>query len=397
MSRSKRLAHVLFGWLPRDARESTLRHLLIVWAVAPLIALANWGGGVGSGVFHHALVYSYAISTAIWFLSDPLRIALRGPLRLEAPNYWQFSARVLLYMTACSLVGFAVGSRIGDAWAGHSTWATAEHSLMRVLGIAIVSVLASALFVMYFYLRGKSESLQRHASEARLKLLETQLEPHMLFNTLANLRALIATDPPAAIRMLDRLNDYLRATLRASRADPAGHEHTLADEFARLTDYLELMAVRMGPRLRYAFEASDDLLRHRIAPLLLQPLVENAIRHGLEPSVDGGAILVRAVREGSDRLLIEVSDTGVGMAQGAVRESGQETGQEAGRAGARRGTGEAAAREDGAANGGFGIAQVRERIDSLTDGRGACEIVSREGGGTCVRLHLPLIDTEDTR
>jgi signal transduction histidine kinase len=389
VSLSKRFAHRLFGWLPRDAREATLRNLLIVWAAAPLIALFTWRGDR----FSDALVYSYGIGTTIWLLSDPLRIALRGPLRLDGPHYWQFSARVVLYMLACSLLGFAIGSLTGDAWAGRSTWAQVGQSPGRVLGITVASVLASALFVLFFYLHGKSETLLRHASEARLKLLETQLEPHMLFNTLANLRALIATDPPAAIRMLDRLNDYLRATLRASRADPNGGEHTLTDEFARLTDYLELMAVRMGPRLRYAFEAPDDLLRHPIAPLLLQPLVENAIRHGLEPCVDGGTIVVRAARDGDYRLLVEVSDTGVGIEPGSAHG--------AGRAGRTQGAAAAAAPpeggEGGAASGGFGIAQVRERLASLNGGHGALEIISHAGAGTCVRVYLPLIDPENAR
>lgn len=92
-----------------------------------------------------------------------------------------------------------------------------------------------------------------HAAEARLKLLETQLEPHMMFNTLANLRVLVATDPPRAQEMLDHFIAYLRATLGASRAAL----HPLADEFARLQDYLALMAVRMGPRLDYTLELPE--------------------------------------------------------------------------------------------------------------------------------------------
>lgn len=168
----------------------------------------------------------------------------------------------------------------------------------------VITVVASTAISFFFYSRGKAAHLQarmaqaqRDATEARLKLLEAQLEPHMMFNTLANLRVLIATDPPRAQAMLDHLIAYLRATLGGARATL----HPLVDEFARLTDYLELMAVRMGPRLGYTLELPDTLREVPVPPLLLQPLVENAIRHGLEPQVKGGHITVRAsTRPGDD-------------------------------------------------------------------------------------------------
>ncbi len=136
------------------------------------------------------------------------------------------------------------------------------------------------------------EEAQRHAAEAQLKLLQTQLEPHMLFNTLANLRVLIGTNPALATDMLDRMVAYLRATLSASRAS----NHALQLEFDRLRDYLELMTVRMGPRLGYELDLPADLANLSVPALLLQPLVENSIKHGLEPKVEGGTITVRARR-----------------------------------------------------------------------------------------------------
>src|SRR5690606_21211369 len=141
--------------------------------------------------------------------------------------------------------------------------------------------------------------------EARLKLLEAQLEPHMLFNTLANLRALIAVDPQRAQEMLDHMIAYLRATLDASRAT----SHPLAAEFERLRDYLALMAIRMGPRLAFQLELPPALAAQPVPTLLLQPLVENSIRHGLEPQVQGGRIKVTARQEG-EALVLEVLDTG---------------------------------------------------------------------------------------
>src|SRR4029078_471767 len=133
------------------------------------------------------------------------------------------------------------------------------------------------------------------------KLLETQLEPHMLFNTLANLRALIGADPRQAQVMLDHMIAYLRATLNASRSTT----HSLQAEFDRLRDYLELMAIRMGPRLEYSLQLPPELEHTRVPALLLRPLVENSILHGLEPKVEGGRIAVSARREGN-QLVLEV-------------------------------------------------------------------------------------------
>ena len=116
--------------------------------------------------------------------------------------------------------------------------------------------------------------------------------------------------------MLDRLIRYLRATLGASRTGL----HPLADEFDRLADYLALMALRMGPRLQVLLSLPADLRGLPVPPLLLQPLVENSIRHGLEPKIEGGRIEVRAEQRG-EHLLLTVRDTGVGLDQAGTPHS----------------------------------------------------------------------------
>jgi len=358
------LLDTLLRWLPADSRVGVARRLGVVWTVAFLISGYQWLTGSQSGRFDVSLVYSYAISTCIWFLCDPFRIVLRRWYGIsKGPHYWQHAPRIWLHIAVSVVLGYIAGTFIGDAYLGRSTWELFTISPQRFWGFWLSTVLLALGFTVYFNERGKAEELQRQATEARLKLLETQLEPHMLFNTLANLRVLIQTDPPRAVAMLDRLGDYLRATLRGSRTDAAAGTHTLADEFARLNDYLELMAVRMGPRLHHTFDVPDEMLPHPVPPLLLQPLVENAIRHGLEPQVEGGQITVHARRDGP-HLLIEVTDTGVGMEPTALADAG----------------------------GGFGLAQVRERVASLGSGKstGQVQVLSKPGEGTTVRLKLPL-------
>jgi signal transduction histidine kinase len=262
--------------------------------------------------------------------------------------------------------GFVLGDRLGDLFLSTGVVNTPRDNR---LGLAI-TILAGAIGTFYFHARGKTASMaaqinaaERDASEAKLKLLETQLEPHMLFNTLANLRVLIATDPPRAIAMLDRLNSYLRATLNGSRA----LSHPLDAEFDLLRDYLELMSVRMGDRLAYTLDLPDALRHAAVPPLLLQPLVENAIQHGLEPQVGGGRIAVRASQRGEGAgalLVVEVADTGVGLSPQA----------------------DALARPGR----GFGLTQVRERLASAYGERGAIELIAASAGGTCATATFPL-------
>jgi sensor histidine kinase YesM len=130
----------------------------------------------------------------------------------------------------------------------------------------------------------------------------------MLFNTLANLQGLIAIDTDRAQYMLEQLIVYLRASLNSSRTEKT----TLKHEFSLMKAYLELMAIRMGKRLTYELALPAELESKEIAPMLLQPLVENAIKHGIEPKMEGGSIHVTAWQQ-DGFLQLSVSDTGLGL------------------------------------------------------------------------------------
>ncbi len=349
------------GLLAQTFTPANLRDLLrhgittAVFSCVIAVALAVSSRGDWGSQF----VYSLAIGMISWFVIDVGRLLLSGRNRVPWPHG---SRGVLLVMVGIG-AGFVGGSAIGDAFTGSpllAYWAFAPHKFASTL---VITLLATIAICYFYYSRGKSKYLQgeialaqRDAAEARLKLLETQLEPHMLFNTLANLRALIASDPQRAVAMLDRLNSYLRVTLSGSRA----LAHPLAAEFDRLGDYLALMSVRMDARLAYTLDLPDDLRNVPVPPLLLQPLVENAIRHGLEPQVKDGRITVRARRD-HNRIAIDVHDTGVGIGHAASPSTE-----------------------------GFGLAQVRERLATVYGSEAAMTLAAAPGGGTCATITLPL-------
>ncbi|NVM78277.1 two-component sensor histidine kinase [Duganella sp. SG902] len=200
-------------------------------------------------------------------------------------------------------------------------------------------------------------SSARMLAEARLRALQAQIEPHFLYNTLANVVSLIGPRPAQAQHMLERFIDYLRASLAASRSE----EVTLGSETRLIAAYLDVLAVRMGERLRYRIDLPDELRQFRIAPMLLQPVVENAIAHGLEPKVEGGEIALSARVEG-EYVAVRISDTGVGLNEAAPRKPG----------------------------GGVGLSNLRERLRSLYGAGAKVELLENQPCGMTVRLMLPL-------
>ena len=349
--------------MPPRFWTGTLRHYISVLALCSAVAVLTtlmWP----TRSYGSQWVYSACIGTICWATIEFGRYLI--PLRHCHPSAnglhgWPRGWRGLLLTASGILAGFYLGDRLAFWLVGAAHDGSAGSPRDSAMGLYI-TIVAGAVGSFYFHTRGKASAMaaqvaaaERDASEARLRLLQSQLEPHMLFNTLANLRALIGVDPPAAQHMLDRLNAYLRATLNASRAT----QHPLSAEFARLADYLELMALRMGPRLQVTLDLPDALADVPVPPLLLQPLVENAIQHGLEPRVPGGALTVRAWRQG-DQLMLEVADTGVGFEPANVRPDR------------------------------FGLTQVRERVATAYRGAGKVEWHSAPGDGTQVRLALPL-------
>ncbi|MDH5229173.1 MAG: histidine kinase [Gammaproteobacteria bacterium] len=194
---------------------------------------------------------------------------------------------------------------------------------------------------------------EKSLSEAKLKLIQAQIEPHFLFNTLATIRSLIDSDSSKASEMLDKLNQYLRTALLRTRET----QTTVADELDLLHAYLRIMQLRMEQRLQFSFDVDKSLLRFALPPLLIQPLVENAIQHGLEPKVEGGHIRIQLKQE-AQNLCILVEDDGLGLK--AANKSG------------------------------VGLNNIRQRLKSLYPEHHKCEIRSKPQGGVSVYLELPI-------
>jgi sensor histidine kinase YesM len=155
--------------------------------------------------------------------------------------------------------------------------------------------------------------LEKQAVDARLALLQAQIEPHFLFNTLANVQALVEAGSPRAPALLQSLIDYLRAAMPRLHA----REPQLADELALVRAYLELMQMRMPDRLSFSIDVDATLATRPFPPMALLTLVENAVRHGLDPAEDGGTVDIGAALEPGGSLRLWVADTGVGMAADA--------------------------------------------------------------------------------
>ena len=201
--------------------------------------------------------------------------------------------------------------------------------------------------------RAETEQLRRTLAEARMQALQAQIEPHFLFNTLASVDQLILTDPPRASKMQQSLIRYLRAALPQMRE---GGRPTLGQQVDLSRAFLEIMAVRMEGRLRTVLSVPDGLKSAVFPSMMLQTLVENAIKHGLEPKADGGTLEIKAeIVDG--RLAVHVLDSGVGFAP----------------------KGES----------GVGLANVRERLKALYDDKAELVIGVPAGGGTCATISVP--------
>ncbi len=204
----------------------------------------------------------------------------------------------------------------------------------------------------------EAESLRRQVVEARMAAMQAQVEPHFLFNTLASIDHLIETDPPRASQMQKNLIALLRASMPTMREANANGVRDLGREMAVIRPYLEILQVRMEERLQTRIDVPDGLLSAEFPPMMIQSLVENAIKHGLEPKAEGGSLTLKAeIVHG--KLQVVVADTGLGFGRAATSGTG------------------------------VGLANIRERLSLLYGKAASLTVAENQPSGTVVTITVP--------
>jgi signal transduction histidine kinase len=354
-------------WMLQWAGPSWLR---LIWtvvfssAVAALLTLSSWAFARHFDLWEAAR-WNFVLALCVGLSIHGLFALAHAILGVDRIHAFGRIRRVLFY-AGTPIAGMVVGYAVGLSIMGVDVPRMVVERPNVPLVVIVLSIVLSGFLYRYFSNkvrlaelkaeqareRVRISELERQTVAARFSALQAQIEPHFLFNTLANVVSLIEAEPVQARRMLERLIELLRASLAASRAQ----QGTLGQELELVTAYLEILKVRMGERLQYELDVPEDLRAARVPPLTLQPLVENAIRHGLEPKVVGGTVRVGASRFDGE-LRIDVEDDGLGFAP----------------------TGSA----------GVGLTNVRERLVSQC-GPDARLAVEELAAGTRVRIALPM-------
>ncbi len=266
----------------------------------------------------------------------------------------------LIIIISALIIGASLGTILGTTALGMNPVSLVNEKFKLFFQIIIIGLMFGSIISYVFISLGtisqekmKRLDMEKSAAETELKLLQSQMEPHFLFNTLSNVMGLIERDPEQAKRMLESFTSFLRASFLTARDRTV----TLAHEEGVVRNYLDVFAVRMGDRLRYRIDIPDSLRDFRIPPLLIQPLVENAVKHGLEPAREGGDIYVRARVDGNF-VHISVADTGIGMNE--------------------KGTGA-----------GIGLENIRRRLNLVYGERGRLVVEENKPSGVKVAIEIP--------
>jgi signal transduction histidine kinase len=367
-------------WRGREAPLLILSWSIVglVFATEEYIAAHAFGGTVS---WRETVVYALP-AWYLWALITPLMLVLarRFPIRRGNATY-----ALLLHLTASALLSLlhtaatiAVLQWLEPALLNGATYQQAlRHRLQFASQLDVVTywVVIGIAHAVAFYRAQTERELQSarlsaSLAEARLQVLRMELNPHFLFNTLNAISGFVYSDPRAADKMIARLGELLRLSL-ATR-----NEVTLAEELRLLECYVEIERVRFGDRLAVTTDISSDAMRAIVPSLILQPLVENSVRHGLQPSGTGGTVVVHATTDG-EMVTITVDDDGAGWSPSHGAAGSEGTGSE-----------DTGAEDTGS---GVGLANTRARLFAMYEDRATLEISAREPRGTSVRIGFPLV------
>ncbi len=319
-----------------------------------------------------------------------LLIVSAGPLLATLVRHWRLPYAIERILVVVAIVaGLGIGL-VAESWIDRYHSMLMDHhrggtmaipfvfraisALLRISldGSTLVLIFAAGGFAVFQYLtekrrladyarRRELETVreEKDAADMRLAVLQAQVEPHFLFNTLASVRSLVPVDPDRAVATINALADYLRSTLPSFRE--VGRETsvdgaTLGKQIEICQRYLELMNVRMDGRIRIVIDASEAVRGLAFPPLILLSLVENAVKHGIEPKPGPGMIAIRAKVRDDGGLEIAVDDDGAGLQLGAAH--------------------------------GVGLANIRAQLRNRFGERAALDIASRPEGGTRAAIHM---------
>lgn len=322
-------------------------------------------------------LYSHLVRMQIWVALSPVIVWL--------DRRWSAGGRVWAPLMARHFAAAVALATVGHtAVFGTLTWALTlvgfgePESLVSVVssiwlsngvvGVIVYKMILTTHFTFDYYAKYREEqlrsaNLEAQLSEARLQALRMQLHPHFLFNTLNSISSLILDDPHTAVRMVSRLGDFLRLTLEHDGSESV----PLDREIEFLERYLEIEKIRFRDRLRVTVAVEPATLRARVPSLILQPVIENAIQHGIARRAAAGRIEVRA-RRIDDRLHIEILDDGPGVSS---------------------------AKSNGNGHNGVGLANTRIRLDQMFPQSAHLVLASRPEGGAVATLDLPFVAMED--
>ena len=336
----------------------------VAWTILGCVfALPDLSSVAGRG---HALLLSLTLWWS-WGIVTPLILFADRQIPVSRK---QLARRVLAHVLPSLLVTFlyayvlaAVRAAFGiGAWPGIKFPADALGGMFLwnwlIYWLILGAWQAYRYYDHYIAAELRLERLEKHFSQARLNALRLQLDPHFLFNALNTISSQVERDPKLARRMIEHLGDLLRLSVESKDRQ----EVPLAEEMAFLEHYLAIQKIRFGDHLRIETQIAPEVKYASVPCLFVQPLVENAIRHGLSRRASGGTVIVSAQRDGN-RLHIRVLDDGVGLPPGWTLEN----------------------------SGGLGLSVTRQRVAGLyPDGETCFSVNRRPSGGTEVEISLPL-------
>jgi two-component system, LytTR family, sensor kinase len=356
---TRRIPDFLLSWDRLGFRLLVFGSLALAWILQGLLAGQPW----------RDLALMELGGLLPWAFLAPLVLSFNRRIQRARPGAGGYLAAHLLGMVLVFVPYWCILRGISLAWRCFTSgWHTAQLAALLPTTMNLVGGFLNVPFVYFVILLGaeamkhaqarheeeiEAGRLARQLSDARLALLQRQLHPHFLFNALQAISTLLHRDPATADRLLVRLSDLLRALLE----DASGQTLDLRTELELTRKYLDIEQARFGDRLRVEWRVDESLLDVQVPSLIVLPLVENAIRHGLSPKVGPGRLTIGARSEASS-LVVTVEDDGLG----AVLPLGP----------------------------GLGVGNTRERLDALYGERASLSIDTAQNAGFRARIQIPL-------